>query len=160
MGDNTDLSHRIIGNLRMCGHFLYFKMGDRAGRRKIFAALLQNGSMPQKEIQDMLGIKSGSISEMLAKIEAEGLIEREKSKKDKRQVNLKLTEEGRRQAALMKEAFDQRSEIMMECFSDKEKTQLALMLEKLNKHWAQMTLSEGPPPFPKPRYIKDKEVKT
>ena len=160
MEDNADLTHRIIGNLRMCGHFLYFKMGDRAGRRRIFAALLHNGPMPQKEIQDMLGIKSGSISEILAKIEAEGFIEREKNEKDKRQVNLKLTKEGRRQAALMRETFDRRAEIMMDCFSDEEKTEFMLMLEKLNEHWARLELSEGPPPFPKPRSIKNKEVKT
>ena len=60
--------------------------------------LLKQGNMTQRELQGILEIKSASLSEILAKIESEGFIQRVKSDVDKRQISLILTEEGRAEA--------------------------------------------------------------
>ena len=64
----------MIG-LRACGHFLHFNMGGKAGRKRVLATLLREGEISQRTLQDLLDIQSGSLSEILAKIEADGLLE-------------------------------------------------------------------------------------
>ena len=58
-------SYAIIRHLRRCGHFLYFKTGGKTGRRQIFYILLQRGEVLQRELQDLLGVQSGSLSEII-----------------------------------------------------------------------------------------------
>ena len=86
------MPERIIEYLGACGRFLHYKMGEKAGRRRIFTILSKAKELPQRELQDILGICSGSLSEILAKMEADGFLEKAKSKTDGRQLNLRLTE--------------------------------------------------------------------
>ena len=63
------MPERIIEYLGACGRFLHYKMGEKAGRRRIFTILSKAKELPQRELQDILGICSGSLSEILAKME-------------------------------------------------------------------------------------------
>ena len=83
----------MIG-LRACGHFLHFNMGGKAGRKRVLATLLREGEISQRTLQDLLDIQSGSLSEILAKIEADGLLEKVKCGSDRRGYILRLTESG------------------------------------------------------------------
>ena len=94
------MPERIIEYLGACGRFLHYKMGEKAGRRRIFTILSKAKELPQRELQDILGICSGSLSEILAKMEADGFLEKAKSKTDGRQLNLRLTEAGKKEASL------------------------------------------------------------
>ena len=89
------MPERIIEYLGACGRFLHYKMGEKAGRRRIFTILSKAKELPQRELQDILGICSGSLSEILAKMEADGFLEKAKSKTDGRQLNLRLTDAGK-----------------------------------------------------------------
>lgn len=152
--EKKSISHKIIGNLRMCGHFLHYKMGGKVGRRRISAVLLEHGEIAQRELQDILQVRSASLSEILAKAEADGMIKKRKSEADGRQLMIRLTDAGREQALYMQSVYLRRVEQMMDCFSEDEKQTFLEMLERLNEHWAYLELSEGPPPIPKPRIKK------
>lgn len=58
------MPERIIEYLGACGRFLHYKMGEKAGRRRIFTILSKAKELPQRELQDILGICSGSLSEI------------------------------------------------------------------------------------------------
>ena len=91
------MPERIIEYLGACGRFLHYKIGRKDGTKTaIFTILSKAKELPQRELQDILGICSGSLSEILAKMEADGFLEKAKSKTDGRQLNLRLTEAGKR----------------------------------------------------------------
>ena len=70
--EEDHISYEIIRHLRRCGHFLYFKTGGKTGRRQIFYILLRREELLQRELQDLLGVQSGSLSEIIIKMEADG----------------------------------------------------------------------------------------
>lgn len=136
------ICHEVIRNLRQCGHFLYFKTGGKTGRRRIFHFLLQRGELPQRELQDLLGVQSGSLSEIIIKMEADGLIEKVRSRRDGRRLVLQLTEEGRRQAEESCAKYERQVEKMLSCLSPEQKTSLLDTLELLIAHWAILDTDE------------------
>ena len=88
----------------------------------------------QKELQDVLEISSGAMSEILQKMEDSGLILRAKSTEDKRQVDLSLTPHGRESAFLVEEHYHQTLDRMFECLSAEQKDQLEETLGTLTAH--------------------------
>lgn len=126
--------HALAARLRACGHFLYYQTGGKAGQRRILVTLLRRESLTQKEMQDELDVSSGALSEILQKMEDSGLVERKKSRNDKRQVKLCLTEQGKAQALCVKEHYRRILARMFECLSSEEKDQLGATLEKLVEH--------------------------
>ena len=126
--------HVLASRLRACGHFLYYQTGGKAGQRRILVTLLNQEGLTQKELQDVLEISSGALSEILQKMEEASLVERTKSCGDKRQVALALTPAGKGMALQMKAHYARTLERMFECLSGQEKTQLGGILEKLVEH--------------------------
>ncbi|MFR5869488.1 MAG: MarR family winged helix-turn-helix transcriptional regulator [Acutalibacteraceae bacterium] len=129
------ISHEVIHQLRFCGHFLYFRMGDKEGKRRILVALLDHKELLQRELQDVLHIKSGSLSESIIKMEADGLLKKEKSEKDGRCLVLKLTEKGKRRAEQLKQEYDVRVREMLSCLTEEQCEQLHGLLEPVINHW-------------------------
>ncbi|NLV86389.1 MAG: MarR family transcriptional regulator [Clostridiales bacterium] len=126
--------HILASHLRACGHFLYYQTGGKTGQRRILLTLLKNEGLTQKELQDILEISSGALSEILQKMEDASLIEREKSPDDKRQVRLSLTSEGKSTALQAKENYIRVLQQMFECLDEGEKAKLDEILEKLVEH--------------------------
>ena len=125
----------MIG-LRACGHFLHFNMGGKAGRKRVLATLLREGEISQRTLQDLLDIQSGSLSEILAKIEADGLLEKVKCGSDRRGYILRLTESGQALAKQVTACHEARVDKLLGCLSDDEQLALLAMLDKLTLHWS------------------------
>lgn len=125
----------MIG-LRACGHFLHFNMGGKAGRKRVLATLLREGEISQRTLQDLLDIQSGSLSEILAKIEADGLLEKVKCGSDRRGYILRLTESGQALAKQVTACHEARVDKLLGCLSDDEQLALLAMLNKLTLHWS------------------------
>ena len=93
------------------------------------------GKISQQELGLHFALKPGSLSEILSKCEAIGLIERSRSTEDRRQLIVELTEEGARQAELEQAA---RIKFRSEAFSAltlEEREQLLIMLNKIRNTW-------------------------
>ena len=129
------MPERIIEYLGACGRFLHYKMGEKVGRRRIFTILSKAKELPQRELQDILGICSGSLSEILAKMEADGFLEKAKSKTDGRQLNLRLTEAGKKEAVEQEKDYQRRVRRMVACLSREEQESLLKMLTALAECW-------------------------
>ena len=121
--------------LRVCGHFLHFHMGGKAGRKRVLAVLLREGEISQRTLQDLLDIRSGSLSEILSKIEAGGLLEKVKCGSDRRGYMLRLTESGKTLAKQVTAFHEARVDKLLSCLDDDEQLQLLATLDKLTLHW-------------------------
>lgn len=129
-------ARRLLWNLGYCGHYLHFHSGGRSGRAAIICLLAKNdGQMSQQELGAFFDLKPGSLSEILAKIENAGLIERTRNPEDRRQLSIRLTQKGTEEAALEQERrlrFRQRA---FSCLTAEEQEQLVVMLDTIRSHW-------------------------
>ena len=134
--EKAETQRAIMLGLRTCGHFLHFNMGGKAGRKRVLAVLLREGEITQRTLQDLLDIQSGSLSELLAKIEADGLLEKVKCGSDRRGYILRLTESGRELAKQVTAFHEARVDKLLDCLDDDEQSALLAMLDKLTLHWS------------------------
>lgn len=131
MGANVEL----LNTMELCGHFLYHRRGGKRGQTKILRILSERGEMTQKEIQDILDIKSGSLSEIVRKMESDGLIERNKHASDKRNIIIRITEKGIDTASGNIERLKAQEKVLFDVLSEEEQQQLLFLLSKLLAGW-------------------------
>ena len=67
----NDLTSQLI----KCGQILMHKTGKKRGQENILEILFQYESMSQKQLQEVLGIEAGSLSEILSKLEEKEMTE-------------------------------------------------------------------------------------
>ena len=138
---SDSLIHQVVGQLRACGHFLYYRMGGKAGRQRILVTLLKHPEISQKDLQGILQIQSGSLSEVIIKLESDGLIEKVRSRKDGRQLTVRLTPDGKKEAESLKMVYEEKIPKMMDCLSPEELDNLHILLGKMLNHWEELNLS-------------------
>lgn len=131
--------HRVLRDLAFFGNFLHTHAGGRSGKRHVLARLSKaGGQLSQRDLQEHSQISSAALSEVLAKLECEGLVERTRSDEDRRQMDIALTEEGSRRAAKLKEEFEAFEAECLSCLDDDEQVQLLEMLDRLADYWRGM----------------------
>jgi DNA-binding MarR family transcriptional regulator len=69
----------------------------------VMLVLWEDGDQPVKKLGERLRLDSGTLSPLLKRLEAAGLVRRERSARDERSVEVRLTEEG---AALRERAVE------------------------------------------------------
>ena len=141
--DTMELIGETIGKLRFCGHFLHFKTGGKSGRRRTLKILLRRGEILQKELQEIMEVQSGTLSEMIIGMEVDGLLEKVRSDRDGRQLLLRLTPKGREAAEREQEAYNTRICEMMSCFTPEQLEELNGLLEIMTAHWKEVEKSWG-----------------
>ena len=130
-----DRNNKLIWNFRDIGHTMRQLYEGRGSQRRILILLRETSGMTQKALTDRLGVKPGSASEVLNKLEQAGLISRAPSETDHRTTDIRLTAEGE---VLARKANAQRLERHAQMFavlSEEEKDTLIGLLEKVNTHW-------------------------
>jgi DNA-binding MarR family transcriptional regulator len=60
----------------------------------VMLVLWEHGELPVKKLGEHLRLDSGTLSPLLKRLEAAGLVHRERSARDERSVRVRLTEEG------------------------------------------------------------------
>ena len=98
---SADLTRRMeSGNLteimEMCGHMLHHRpeVASARGQGRILMILAEQEQISQRQLQEMLRIQPGSMSEILSKLERKGLVTRERGE-DRRGNLLRITDAGR-----------------------------------------------------------------
>ena len=87
--------------------------------------------MSQKEMQEKLDIQSGSMSELINKLENKKFIIRLKDNYDRRKVILHLTEEGRRDVERYRQEYQNQMTHYFDILDQDEKETLYEILIKL-----------------------------
>lgn len=136
MEANSSIEHHVVRDLSYLGHFLFVHAGGRSGKQRVLSHLYHfGGRLPQRQMVEHAGITPAALSEVLAKLESEGLVVRTRSEQDRRQLDVVLTPKGikrARQTVRWQELFEEES---LAVLSDAEKSQLKGMLDRLVDHW-------------------------
>lgn len=129
----------IIRNFGFFGHYLHCHGGGRSGREPILCLLhYMGGQMSQQELGMRFELKPGSLSEILAKMETSGVIERTRDPHDRRQLFVHLTQEGVQQA---QRALKAREDFRSNAFTNlttEEQDQLIELLSKVRTRWEEL----------------------
>ena len=131
----ADINDKLIINLRDMSHVMRSLYEGRGSQKRILIVLNETGGITQRELTDRLGIQPGSASEVIAKLESAGYITRTPSREDRRTVDIKLTEEGKKSACEAVKQRKDRHEEMFSCLLSDEKQTLLLLLEKVSNDW-------------------------
>ena len=131
--DCIENSDDLYGLLRICGHMLNHRGGERNGQRRIISIVSNYEEIGQRELQEMLQIQPGSMSEILSKMENKGLIQRIKDEEDKRKIIIRLTEEGR--VHVHEHHKSQKKRDLFGALDDEQQEELKKLLKLLLADW-------------------------
>ena len=120
----------LTGLMRRCVHILVHRSGISGTRERVLRLLAERGDMSQSDFVYLLELRSASVSELLGKLEAQGLVTRRRSETDRRGVTISLTDAGR--TALPAPADP---DAAFSALTDEERTQLQTLLQKLLTSW-------------------------
>lgn len=110
------------------------------GQALILSILAGRDALSQRELQQMLGIQPGSLSELLSKLEAKGLLTREKAE-DRRGNLLRITDAGR---AAIPTADSGNEEDPFAPLTAEQQDRLADMLRTLLTAWTDQLQADYP----------------
>ena len=114
-------------------------MGLSPAEHSSLITIRDNPSVTQSEIASVLRIQLPNLVKILLKLEANGLIKRKRSNRDKRAVELMLTSGGEKAAAQASKMADTFNRLNLSPLSESEQNQFLRMLSRLvhartNKH--------------------------
>ena len=138
----------LMRQMRRCSHLLYHKFSLNFLQNRILLVLRREGSMTQKALMSILQIQPGSLSEVIAKVESAGLVERRRCEDDRRNFEVRLTEEGEQQAQAFERDREDMAKLLFETLDDSEKQTLSGILTKLHAHWDVCTFERRLPHDP------------
>ena len=134
---NLDMNNKLIWNFRDIAHTMRHISEGKGSQKRVLIILWETKGMTQRALTERLGIQPGSVSEVIGKLEASGLILRTPSEIDRRTTDIRLTEAGE---VLAQDAYihrKKRHQQMFDALSDEEKDTLLQLLQKINIDWDQ-----------------------
>lgn len=135
---------RVLRDLGYLGHFLHVHNGGRSGKKHLLVQLHKSGgSLSQRGLQEAAGISSATLSELLAKLEGEGLIDRTRSEADRRQMDIRLTDSGTQRAVGALRDAEEFEATCLSCLTRQEQGELLGMLDRLADSWGERERHEA-----------------
>lgn len=119
--------------------------GCAPGMGRPLSILADNEGASSRELAELLDIRPSSLTEMLVRLESEGLIARTTDSEDRRVTRVSLTDKGRELAAKMKSEHEQRVARVNACFTDEEAAAFCRMCERLAAHLETLAKEDGEP---------------
>lgn len=118
-----------------CMHIVHHADGRHSGQGRILRILAKEGELTQREMQERLMIQAGSLSELVSKLEAKGMLLRERDENDKRKVSLKITPAGLKAVEQSHEKTETRDPFAVLTAEEQDmlRNLLAKLLEKNSK---------------------------
>jgi DNA-binding MarR family transcriptional regulator len=97
--------------------------------------LAEHPEISQKDLQEILRIEPGSMSELVIKLEHKGFITRTKDETDKRMSKLMITELGLELSKELGETDTHEEQLLLSSLDSEEQQQLKVLLSKLLAGW-------------------------
>lgn len=127
----------LVHKLRRCFRFIHHHTdGGKWSQNRVLRELRFHGSMTQRQLREHIGIQQSSLSELVAKMEMQGLILRTPCPEDRRQVQIELTEEGLCVLAESEEKDLRQYVTYLQVLTDEEQQSLLDLLAKLDDSWS------------------------
>ncbi|WP_405784736.1 MarR family transcriptional regulator [Streptomyces sp. NBC_01378] len=112
-----------------------------AGFRVVFAIWLA-GPVEAKKVAELSGMSRAAVSALIATLERDGLVTKERAPYDGRAVLLSLTEAGREAITTAYQAHNEREQEWVGALSEDEQHTLIALLEKLTAHSLQFEVKQ------------------
>ena len=127
----------LIHKLRRCFRFIHHHAdGGKWSQNRVLRELRFHGGMTQRRLLEHIGIQQSSLSELVAKMEAQGLILRAPCPEDRRQVQIELTEAGLAVLAKSEERDLRQNITYLQVLTVEEQQTLLELLTKLDESWS------------------------
>ena len=127
----------LIRKLRRCFRFIHNHAdGGKWSQAQVLRELRYHGDMTQRNLQEHMNIQQSSLSELVKKMEEQGLIARTPCPNDRRHVMIGLTEEGRRLLAESEEHDLHQNITYLQVLTEEEQQTLLELLSKLDAGWS------------------------
>ncbi len=133
----------LLKAFRRCAHIQHH-MSRFQGQSRILILLLnaENGAMTQRELAEITQRRAATLSEQLESMERAGLITREKSRDDRRNIDVRLTGAGRLTAMEAEREREEIADLLFSHLSGAEKAELHRILSALGERWSKITMGE------------------
>lgn len=103
----------------------------RHAQGKVLSIIGESGPISQGDLLNLLDVRSSSLSELLAKLERNGLVKRERNEADRRSFIVSATEAADALLAAREEGGQDIAESLFSCLDSEEKAALQAILRKL-----------------------------
>ncbi len=125
----VQLMKKVMGSIkhRMGNHFKEMNLTGPQGM--LMGTLVHHGEMKVSELSEKLDLSNSTVSGMIDRLENQGLIERTRSKEDRRVVYVKVTDEFKK---CSKEHFEQVNRLIEQMMSKATPEELDIILEGMN----------------------------
>lgn len=133
-GDSRELAHLFRYAARLMSRFGHGRKHDRHAphaQGKVLAILLEKGPTSQGELLEILDVRSSSLSELLGKLQARGLIERERSETDRRSFVITATDAASELMSARTKPEEDAAEDLFSCLSSEERETLHGLMIKI-----------------------------
>ena len=131
---DNELNLRLLGMMHQISHLMQTQEKFR-GQGRLLVLLNQYGALTQRELIELTGRRSATLSEQLDGMEKGGLIRRYKNEQDKRNVDVELTEQGKAAAIKALQNRQAYADKLFDAMPQRKKQQLAGLLDSLLHAW-------------------------
>ena len=132
---SSGINEKLIFNLRDIHCTMRQLYEGKGSVNRVLIVLSKTGPITQMALTERLEIQPASVSDVLSKMEALGLVIRRPSTQDQRTADVLLTSEGEARAQEAAVQRLQRHREMFSCLSEEEKAAFLSTLEKINADW-------------------------
>lgn len=132
----------LLSLFHRCAHRLHH-IRKNCGQGRILILLNEKGTLTQRELIELTGRRSATLSEQLDCMDRAGLITRGKNAADKRNIDVRLTSAGKKAAKEAAQKRQKNADLLFGSLSPAEKEQLFKLLTKLHEHWSALPEDEG-----------------
>lgn len=131
---DSELNLRLLGMLVQSSYLMQTREKYR-GQGRLLILLHLYGSLTQRELIELTGRRSATLSEQLDGMEKSGLILRSKNAQDKRNIDVTLTEQGQAAALQAMKNRQAYADALFGAMPPRKKQQLAGLLDSLLHAW-------------------------
>lgn len=131
---NAELNLRLLGMMQQSSYLMQTREKYR-GQGRLLILLHLHGTLTQRELIELTGRRSATLSEQLDSMEKAGLICRCKNEQDKRNVDVALTEQGESAAIQAVQGRQTYADELFGALPQRKKQQLAGLLDTLLHIW-------------------------
>jgi len=133
--DRTDMSlialRRILRATDLFGRELKKLSGVSAAQFRVLQIVGERGNATATEISSQMRVSQATITAVVDKLVRDGMVQREKSERDRRQINIQLTERGKRTLIEAPDPLQQRFVRKFESMEDWEQAMMVSCLERV-----------------------------
>ena len=124
---------------------------------RLLECAAKNPGVSSRELCEILDLRPSSLSEMLSRAGADGLLTRTADEADRRIQRISLTEKGQKAVAEMETIRGLDAQQKASCFTVEEKEQFCILCDRLSGHLERLALDlpedrRMPPPPPGPGF--------